>query len=394
MTHPANRFAAREARRGRPLFALGGILLCWIGARALTFEMPPGWDEAPVPSARGIAELIGARAPVGPGWGVSPAPIGTGAVSRIVISPARPAAAPAGVGSAVRMASLPATLPLVPVPLRSASPPAPPSMQTAAGHNLLWMAAMRAIPLPADVAVAFNRAIEREGAIGRRPDSMAPRERRWGADVWAMLREGVTGFAGGIAPGAVYGGSQSGAVIRYRLAPASPIRPVAYVRAVQALGGTREADLAAGFAMRPIPGVPLTAHAEIRASRRGAILESRPAAFLAAGFDELRLPAGLSARGYAQAGYIGGSNATGFADGSVAAERPLWQAERGGLLAAGVGAWGGAQRGANRLDLGPSASMRFRLGEGTARISADYRLRVAGNAAPAASAGLTFTAGF
>lgn len=119
----------------------------------------------------------------------------------------------------------------------------------------------------------------------------------------------------------------------------------------------------------------------------------RPAAFLSGGVEAAPLAAGITARGYAQAGYVGGRDATAFADGSLAAEKPVWRGPHA-LLTTGGGAWGGAQRGAARLDLGPTASLRFRLGDAIARLSADYRLRVAGNAEPASGAALTLSAGF
>ena len=49
---------------------------------------------------------------------------------------------------------------------------------------------------------------------------------------------------------------------------------------------------------------------------------------------------------------------------------------------------------AARLDVGPSAMVSFRLGEAQSRVAVDYRLRVAGDAAPASGPALTFSAGF
>lgn len=217
--------------------------------------------------------------------------------------------------------------------------------------------------------------------------------RRWRADGWILLREGGTALGAGGAAAPVYGASQAGLVLRYDIGPGSPAQPVAYARVVYALGGTREGDIAAGMSARPLPGIPLNAHVEVRASRRGDRIDVRPAAFLTAGIDEAALPLGLHARGYAQAGYVGGRDASAFADGSLIAERRLLAAGETGL-AAGIGLWGGAQRGAQRLDVGPSASLRFPLGTGSGRATVDYRLRLAGNADPAASAVLTLSAGF
>lgn len=66
----------------------------------------------------------------------------------------------------------------------------------------------------------------------------------------------------------------------------------------------------------------------------------------------------------------------------------------GAEVTAGAGVWGGAQEGSSRLDVGPSAAVSFRLGQARARLAADYRFRVAGEAAPASGPALTLSAGF
>ena len=122
-------------------------------------------------------------------------------------------------------------------------------------------------------------------------------------------------------------------------------------------------------------------------------MEARPAAFVAAGFDEEIEGHGIATRGYAQAGYVGGRDATGFVDGSIVAEAQVLASSEP-RLKAGAGAWGGVQRGAGRFDVGPTVSLDLRLGSTSARLSADYRLRIAGNAVPAAGAAVTLSAGF
>ncbi|MEP7223149.1 MAG: hypothetical protein ABI673_10855 [Novosphingobium sp.] len=56
---------------------------------------------------------------------------------------------------------------------------------------------------------------------------------------------------------------------------------------------------------------------------------------------------------------------------------------------------GGAQRGASRVDVGPSAGIVLRLGDAAAaRLAMDWRFRVAGHAAPASGPAVTLSAGF
>lgn len=376
--------AARAApgRRGQPLWALGGVLLGWVALRATLIDWPA---LPPVAMGEVTAEMV--RFPAAP-W---TAPIGgTPFKSASKQPPTAPGTAASLAPSGAVDPGLRATPGPEPLPL---SPLAQVRAQRAAGHNLLWMAAMGAVPLLPEVATAF----------GMRPPAGAPssgglaattsRGSRWSGDAWLAWRAGPRGLSslGPVTP--VYGASQAGALLRYELVPATRARPAAYIRAVAALESVREQDVAVGLSALPIAGLPLTAHGELRLSRRPGGTTLRPAAFVSGGIDAAPVGLGITARGYAQAGYVGGDGATAFADGGLIAERPLW-AGRDTVVTAGAGTWGGAQRGAARLDLGPTASLRFRLGETAARLSADYRLRVAGNAEPASGAALTLSAGF
>ena len=55
----------------------------------------------------------------------------------------------------------------------------------------------------------------------------------------------------------------------------------------------------------------------------------------------------------------------------------------------GGGVWGAAQPGLARLDIGPQASVRLPLAGTGIRLSADWRFRIAGDAAPASGPTLT-----
>ncbi len=188
-------------------------------------------------------------------------------------------------------------------------------------------------------------------------------------------------------------------MLRYRLAPdnangGDAHKLTAYLRASAALNGTREQELALGLSARPLGNFPVVAMAELRAARSVMGTRLRPAAALVTELPPLRLPAGLRAEAYAQAGYVGGAGATGFIDGQLRLDRKLFDLGRHELRA-GAGAWGGAQRGASRVDLGPSASVVLRLGDAaSARLAMDWRFRVAGKAAPASGPAVTLSAGF
>jgi hypothetical protein len=219
---------------------------------------------------------------------------------------------------------------------------------------------------------------------------------RWSADGWLLLRhEGVSRPI--LADRPSYGRSQTGVVTRYAVAPGSAVQPRVHLRAASALSGQRERELAAGVSARPFPGVPVLAVAEVRAEVRaveaGAGRHFRPAAYAVTELPPAALPLGLRAEAYVQGGYVGGDFATAFVDGQARTESLLTRVGEG-ALSAGAGAWGGAQRASSRLDVGPTASVTFQLGEMRGRLAADYRFRVAGTATPADGPTLTLSAGF
>ncbi len=227
------------------------------------------------------------------------------------------------------------------------------------------------------------------GKTATRPAAIAG---RWSGDAWLMLRNGSSGPIAVGEPS--YGRSQAGAVLRYRLASSSGHRPVAYVRATRALAGPREDEIAAGLSARPVAGLPLRVAGEVRVSEGPAGREIRPAGFAVTELPSAKLPLGLRAEAYAQAGYVGGRYATAFVDGQARIDTRVARLGPAAELLAGGGVWGGAQRHAGRLDIGPSATVNFRLGEAQSRVALDYRVRVAGDAAPKSGPALTISAGF
>jgi hypothetical protein len=272
-----------------------------------------------------------------------------------------------------------------------------------AGHQLLWMAALSNLPLPRGLvprpAGLLTPAARMPAASPMSSSAVASppaafRDSRWSADAWLMLRRGGTvPSVGGLAP-ATYGASQAGAVVRYRLAPTSRHRPTLYLRGSAALNGSREREVAVGASARPIAGLPVATAVEARVNHQPSGTRVRPAAFAYTELPPIALPGQARAEFYAQAGYVGGNFASAFADGQLRVDRPVAQVGRGELRAGG-GAWGGAQKGASRLDLGPTATVGMPLGErGGARVGIDWRFRVAGDAAPSSGPALTLSAGF
>lgn len=220
-------------------------------------------------------------------------------------------------------------------------------------------------------------------SVARLPDVRPRKSGRISVSSWLIARPGGGAGAGTFAP--QLGGSQAGVRIDYALTKA--IAATARVT-TPARGIGRE--LALGVAWRPA-GVPLRVVVEQRialdAGRGG------PSIGVSGGVSALPLPANFRLEGYAQAGVIVRDGVERFADGSARATRMLSEG-RGVDLDIGLGAWGGAQRDAARLDIGPSLGARVPIAGQRLRIALDWRQRIAGDAqpgsGPALSMGLDF----
>lgn len=393
--------STREASRGQPLLVLAVILGAWLVGRALLWGPPFPLREA-LPAAiahNDMGDAVAAFGVTSPEEG--PAPRGSQEEWR----------APATLHSPILdpSAALLAIAAPPPVEWRSdgtARRRDAPIARRAAGHQMLLAAAFASRNLPPELGRADEGkkghaayippaprvAVADRPLLGTAPVSRAARERRFSGDAWALWREGSAAPA---APGiSAYGRSQAGAVLRYRLLPGHSFLPTAYARVTRTLEGPRQSELAAGLSLRPLPAVPVSVAAEARVSETAAGREVRPAAFAVTQLPPVSLPMDLRGEAYVQAGYVGGRFETAFVDGQARIDRRLMRLGDDEEVRAGVGAWGGAQKGAARLDVGPTASVAFRLGDAPSRIAVDYRLRVAGDAAPASGPAVTFSAGF
>lgn len=221
---------------------------------------------------------------------------------------------------------------------------------------------------------------------------------RWSLDGWSFWRQGsdAAPISQGRVP--VYGASQAGALLQYRLAPSSRHDPRLYTRAYRALVTIGESELALGGSLRPLPGLPVRVAGEVRYTDAAFFSAFRPAAYAVTELAPVSLPLGTALEVYGQAGWVGGPGETPFADAQASIDRPVPIVSRltdeRFRFSLGAGAWGGAQRDAQRLDLGPTVRLHTRIGKVPARISVDWRQRVAGDAAPGSGVAATLSTGF
>jgi hypothetical protein len=215
------------------------------------------------------------------------------------------------------------------------------------------------------------------------PRTAAPS--RWSGSFWLVSRGG-----GGVtsAPlGGQLGGSQAGLRLAYLLDRKHRIAAMA--RVTSPLGsGLREA--AVGLEWQPTR-LPVRIVAEQRFALNAG--KGGPAITLVGGFGPLPIGGGFRLESYAQAGAIHRDRTEGFVDGAARISHPVMTL--GAIpFDLGAGLWGGAQRGAARLDVGPSITATLPIAGRQARLSLDWRERVAGQARPGSGVALTLGADF
>ena len=365
---------AVEARRGQPLLFLGLLLIGWLLIRVVSWQSP--WPAINQPTkSEALAFPYEAEGIAAFGPEARPVPLSDETISPYAGPPPNPAPSSK-------------QLPIFPMAkLTGSGSEHFGTGRGAQGDRSVPQTDVAKLTVPGSTAKSIDRNLEAASP------STGEWQKAWRVDAWLMLRGGGTAALTGGARPASFGASQVGAVIAYRLAPSSKNHPMLYVRASKALVIAGETEAALGMRAKPVGSLPVMVHVELRAIERAGRVHLRPAAFVSADINNARMPLGFETSGYAQAGYVAGDFTTAFADGRIDLTRDVADDDSMSLRA-GAGAWGGAQRDAARVDIGPTLKLDFGLGDGQARLAADYRFRVAGNAAPSSGAAITLSAGF
>lgn len=335
--------------QGRPLRFLGVVLAAWIGVRVVLL-----WPTLDTPAAvlRAIAPLpIAVHAP---------------------LQAARPPASARIVPRTIAVTYYPRVT-FAPVPRRAPNP-------TRVALALLGLVRF-GDPIPDDRPAALLPGLPRAVPVTPPPQPVS----RWSGSAWLVARGGA-----GVAPGGLggqLGGSQAGARVAYLIDRRRRIALAA--RATSPLGrGLREAAIGAEWQPTRLP-------VRIVAEQRFALNGGRggPALAVVGGVGPVALPHDFGLEAYAQAGAVRRAATEPYADGAVRIAHSLGTI--GGVpVELGVGAWGGTQRGAARLDLGPSLGVSVPLGKQRIRMMVDWRQRVAGAARPGSGAALTLGTDF
>ena len=212
--------------------------------------------------------------------------------------------------------------------------------------------------------------------------------RHWSGDAYSLRR--ATGNSGAAAT-PVLGGGQSGGTIAYALDPLARrlVAVIGRVYAAHTPAGSVDyttAQAAIGLRWQITPGVGIAAE---RLVAVGVATSGDWNLRIAGGGQRRR--GGVTLNGYAKARVRGNGDA--YAGGQAQAMAEIGLMRRL-VVSAGPGAWASiqhAQTTIGRLDLGAGVTMATPIG---VAISADWRWRVAGNAAPGSGPAITVSAAF
>jgi hypothetical protein len=336
--------------RSPPLRFLALLLLGWTGSRAVW--LAPGW-WTPAAEAGGLP--------------MAGAPPGEARHALEAGTPTRP---PLRSAAAIAPADAPGP---APPPRRAGGVPA------AVREESSWPALSWRLS-PGNRTEPRLQLPPSGGAAASSPETAPP---RWSFAAWSFLRGGGEPA---LAPGGTLGGSQAGALARFRL-NRDPARPLALaIRLSSPVRRPSGAEAAVGIDWRPSRRIPLHFLAE-RRQRLGREGRSAFGLTVHGGVSDAPL-AGLRVEAYAQAGIVGTRSPDPFADGALRLSVPL------GRVRLGAGAWAAAQPGVARLDLGPQASIRLPAGGRNVALAADWRFRIDGSARPGSGPTLTVATDF
>ncbi len=209
----------------------------------------------------------------------------------------------------------------------------------------------------------------------------------WSLSAFAIYRPN-SGPAS-LSPTSQLGGSQFGFRLQRNLIQPSPNLTLSLnLRGSTPLKISSGKEAGIGLAIRRAGRMPI----ELIAERRVAFDRGGRNAFaglIATGFNDLPTVAGFNLNGYAQAGIVGLQRRDGFVDGSLRLDRKI--ASKGSFaVELGGGVWGAVQPHVSRVDIGPSAAIRFRIGKAGVRLGSEWRQRVSGNARPGSGPAITF----
>lgn len=356
---------------------LGVAILAWAGVRAVSLGIVPGAEALAFdpPSPRPVVEL----APLEPSVLPAIEPLSSAPQQSPFATGGAPYASYPNPAYYASLAPYPIYVP-VPASARSAPPQLvylnPPPQ--APGDIHIYGAAF-AQPLPPEQMTPGTGVTRHQVTPSFEAPGRLPGIDRLTLSSWALMRNEPGPDS--LASSGMLGGSQAGARLIWKFLP----HVAASLRTSAPINSQRGVEASVGLRYQPLQSLPVAVTLERRHGFKD-YGRNAFAAFAEGGLYGYRIPWDATMDGYFQAGVVDFNNPDWFVDGQLAVSRPVWR-----NLSAGFGAWGGAQPGLRRFDVGPRVSLNFGRGM---RAHADYRLNVAGNAQPGSGATVTLAGDF
>ena len=358
---------------------LGAAIFAWAAVRAVSLGIIPGtqalaFDAQATQTARPPLPAIQSTSlpPIEPVTTTSPLPaVGPMLGPQSASGSSYPAFAPYPVYIPVPAAASPSDIPRQILYLDR--PPAAPAEINVYGGGPPageWVRSAEAPPPP--VPARQSTPSFGELKLPQLPDRLS-------ISSWATMRNRAGSDS--LANRGLLGGSQAGARLLWQADP----HLSASLRASAPVNSQRGVEAALGVRYQPFTGVPVAVTLE-RRHAFGEYGQSAFALFSEGGVYGRPILWNSTFDGYFQAGVVDFNRPDWFMDGQAAVSRPVWR-----NLSAGLGMWGGAQRGISRLDVGPRATLR--VGRGM-RVHLDYRYKLFGNAVPGSGGVVTLAGDF
>ena len=363
--------------QGRGLLAAALVVTLWITTRVLVAEWP--LDAAPIERPRAmpsriLPQTLADFAPSNLHGGFSRPNSAQRTEALVLLPPFAPVLTPQQAAAAFRR-------PLS-VPTRK-RPPAP--------HPVKPVLAAQDLNVAAQILVGQNTGAVPVQFARAEPNAlltMGPRTAQTTLSTWAFFRP--KGASNQLSDNGQLGGSQLGFRLAVPVKALSDASAFALsVRGYAPLNSRtgKEAALGVGLLHRGNPSYGVIAERRIGLDKGG---RDAVSVIGFAGVSDMPLVQDFSISAYGQAGLVGARRGDAFADGALTLDHPIANSR----VKAGLGIWGAAQPGARRLDVGPQASIPLVIAIGSARISAQWRVRIAGRASPGSGPAITLGADF
>lgn len=211
--------------------------------------------------------------------------------------------------------------------------------------------------------------------------------KRLSGDIWLFSRSD-----GRPSSAPLLGGGQAGGRMKYLASSqTSPVRLSASARIARPLRG-QGFEVSPGLSIAAGQDIPIEMIIERRIRPEKGV-KDQWGLLIASGISPKQIRPGLSVEGYAQAGVVGTRKPIPFAQVGLGLHQSIHEGK--GLQAkVGAGLWADAQGNVARIDIGPEVVAIAKIGKQSLRLSAQWRVKTAGNAKPGSGPALSMATSF